>query len=157
MRSFCTLSDILPAISTTKQKRTPILIESTCVCSIGVARLELAASCSQSRRATNCATPRHLAARLHRQNIVYRFLCGSSIQNPQLGASVFFDFSANKSSSEEAGDDGHLLQKGEVLVQLPKSGCKNWTEHKTCCTLVASWLERCYHNTISPGSAAVGN
>ena len=25
---------------------------------IGVARLELAASCSQSRRATNCATPR---------------------------------------------------------------------------------------------------
>ena len=34
VRSFCTLSDILPAISTTKQKRTPILIESTCVCSI---------------------------------------------------------------------------------------------------------------------------
>ena len=59
---------------------------------IGVARLELAASCSQSRRATNCATPRHLAARLHRQNIVYRFLRGSSIQNPQLGASVLFDF-----------------------------------------------------------------
>ena len=27
-------------------------------CYIGVARLELAASCSQSRRATNCATPR---------------------------------------------------------------------------------------------------
>ena len=25
---------------------------------VGVARLELAASCSQSRRATNCATPR---------------------------------------------------------------------------------------------------
>ena len=35
---------------------------------------------SQSRRATNCATPRHPAAQLHRQNIVYRFLCGSSIQ-----------------------------------------------------------------------------
>ena len=70
----------LPAICTTKQKSTPILIESTCVCSIGVARLELAASCSQSRRATNCATPRHPAAQLHRQNIVYRFLCGSSIQ-----------------------------------------------------------------------------
>ena len=51
---------------------------------IGVARLELAASCSQSRRATNCATPRHPAAQLHRRNIVYRFLCGSSIQNPQL-------------------------------------------------------------------------
>ena len=32
--NFCTLSDILPAISTTKQKRTPILTESTCVCSI---------------------------------------------------------------------------------------------------------------------------
>ena len=47
---------------------------------VGVARLELAASCSQSRRATNCATPRHPAARLHRQNIVYRFLRGSSIQ-----------------------------------------------------------------------------
>ena len=74
----------LPSICTTKQKRTLILIESTCVCRIGVARLELAASCSQSRRATNCATPRHLAARLHRQNIVYRFLCGSSIWNPQL-------------------------------------------------------------------------
>ena len=58
VRSFCALSDILPAISTTKQKRTPILTESTCVCRIGVARLELAASCSQSRRATNCATPR---------------------------------------------------------------------------------------------------
>ena len=70
----------LPPICTTKQKRTPILIESTCVCSIGVARLELAASCSQSRRATNCATPRQSAAQLHRQNIVYRFLCGSSIQ-----------------------------------------------------------------------------
>ena len=92
VRSFCTLSDILPAISTTKQKRTLILIESTCVCRIGVARLELAASCSQSRRATNCATPRHLAAQLHRQNIVYRFLRGSSIQNPQLGALVLFDF-----------------------------------------------------------------
>ena len=59
---------------------------------VGVARLELAASCSQSRRATNCATPRHLAARLHRQNIVYLFLRGSSIQNPQLGALVLFDF-----------------------------------------------------------------
>ena len=70
----------LPSICTTKQKRTLILIESTCVCRIGVARLELAASCSQSRRATNCATPRHPAVQLHRQNIVYRFLCGSSIQ-----------------------------------------------------------------------------
>jgi hypothetical protein len=74
----------LPAVSQAKQKRTPILIESTCVCRIGVARLELAASCSQSRRATNCATPRHLAAQLHRQDIVYLFLRGSSIQNPQL-------------------------------------------------------------------------
>jgi hypothetical protein len=46
---------------------------------IGVARLELAASCSQSRRATNCATPRHPAARLHRRGIVYRFLGRSSI------------------------------------------------------------------------------
>ena len=34
-------------------------------CHIGVARLELAASCSQSRRAANCATPRHPAALLH--------------------------------------------------------------------------------------------
>ena len=76
----------LPPFYTTKQKRTPILIESTCVCSIGVARLELAASCSQSRRATNCATPRRPAARLHHQSIVYRFLRGSSIQNPQLAA-----------------------------------------------------------------------
>ena len=73
---FAHFREGLPA----KQKRTPILIESTCVCRIGVARLELAASCSQSRRATNCATPRHPAAQLHRQNIVYRFLCGSSIQ-----------------------------------------------------------------------------
>ena len=76
----------LPSFCTTKQKRTLVLIESTCVYSIGVARLELAASCSQSRRATNCATPRHPAARLHRQSIVYRFLRGSSIQNPQLTA-----------------------------------------------------------------------
>ena len=81
---FLRIFGFLPAVSQAKQKRTPILIESTCVCRIGVARLELAASCSQSRRATNCATPRHLAARLHRQNIVYRFLCGSSIRNPQL-------------------------------------------------------------------------
>ena len=81
---FLRIFGFLPAVLQAKQKRTPILIESTCVCRIGVARLELAASCSQSRRATNCATPRHLAARLHRQNIVYRFLCGSSIQNPQL-------------------------------------------------------------------------
>ena len=76
----------LPSFCTTKQKRTPILIESTCVLMVGVARLELAASCSQSRRATNCATPRRPAARLHRQSIVYRFLRGSSIQNPQLTA-----------------------------------------------------------------------
>ena len=41
---------------------------------IGVARLELAASCSQSRRATNCATPR-------RQSIVYRVWGVSSIGN----------------------------------------------------------------------------
>ena len=53
-------------------------------CYIGVARLELAASCSQSRRATNCATPRNPAAQLHRRSIVYRFLRSSSIQNPQL-------------------------------------------------------------------------
>ena len=58
---------------------------------IGVARLELAASCSQSRRATNCATPRHPAVQLHRQSIVYRFLRGSSIQNPQLRAPVLFE------------------------------------------------------------------
>ena len=89
----------LPAVSQAKQKRTLILTESTCVCRIGVARLELAASCSQSRRATNCATPRHLAARLHRQNIVYRFLCGSSIQNPQLTALRGLLFSAGRSGS----------------------------------------------------------
>ena len=90
---------ILPAVSQAKQKRTLILIESTCVCSIGVARLELAASCSQSRRATNCATPRHLAARLHRQNIVYRFLCSSSIQNPQLTVLHGLLFSVGRSGS----------------------------------------------------------
>ena len=66
---------------------------------VGVARLELAASCSQSRRATNCATPRHLAARLHRQNIVYRFLCGSSIRNPQLTALHGLLFSTGRSGS----------------------------------------------------------
>ena len=89
-----------------KQKRTPILIESTCVCRIGVARLELAASCSQSRRATNCATPRHLAARLHRQNIVYRFLRGSSIQNPQLTALhglLFFSRQKRQLATAEKG------------------------------------------------------
>ena len=50
-----------------------------------------------------------------------------------------------------------LWEPGAGLVRLPKSGCKNYTECKTCCTLVASGPERCYHNTISPGSAAVGN
>ena len=68
---------------------------------VGVARLELAASCSQSRRATNCATPRHPAARLHRQNIVYRFLRGSSIQNPQLTALHGLLFSADRSGSRQ--------------------------------------------------------
>ena len=48
---------------------------------VGVARLELAASCSQSRRATNCATPRHPAALLHRREIVYRFFADSSTRN----------------------------------------------------------------------------
>ena len=96
----------LPSFCTTKQKRTPILIESTCVCSIGVARLELAASCSQSRRATNCATPRRPAARLHRQSIVYRFLRGSSIQNPQLTALhglLFFSRQKRQQATAEKG------------------------------------------------------
>ena len=136
-----------PAGLPAKQKRTLILIESTCVCSIGVARLELAASCSQSRRATNCATPRHPAAQLHRRNIVYRFLRGSSIRNPQLTALHGPLFSAGRSGSRH-----FLWQLGAGLVQLTKSGCKNYTEYKICCTLVARWPERCYHNTISPGS-----
>ena len=145
----------LPPICTTKQKRTPILIESTCVCRIGVARLELAASCSQSRRATNCATPRHPAAQLHRQNIVYRFLRGSSIQNPQLTALhglLFFQptEAAAGNSGKGRGSRRFLWELGAGLVQLPKSGCKNYTECKTCCTLVANRPERCYHNTISP-------
>ena len=154
MRSFCTLSDILPAVSQAKQKRTPILTESTCVCRIGVARLELAASCSQSRRATNCATPRHLAARLHRQNIVYRFLRGSSIWNPQLTALRGLLFSAGRRGSwqqqKRARQQALLWQLGVALAQLPKREHKNYTECKTCCALVASWLERCYHSTISP-------
>ena len=120
---------IPPAFCTTKQKRTPILIESTCVCNIGVARLELAASCSQSRRATNCATPRHPAAQLHRQNIVYRFLRGSSIRNPQLTALLGLLFSAGGSGSRQRRKSTRrqalLWEPGAVLVQLPKSGCKN--------------------------------
>ena len=66
---------------------------------VGVARLELAASCSQSRRATNCATPRNPATQLHRRNIVYRFLRGSSIRNPQLTALRGLLFSADRSGS----------------------------------------------------------
>ena len=69
---------------------------------IGVARLELAASCSQSRRATNCATPRHPAARLHRRGIVYRFLGRSSI------AAVVCRLGQNR--------------KGQVLTGLPFAG-----------------------------------
>ena len=114
----------LPAVSQAKQKRTLILTESTCVCRIGVARLELAASCSQSRRATNCATPRHLAAQLHRQNIVYRFLCGSSIQNPQLTALCGLLFSAGRSGSwqqrKRARQQALFEELGAVLAQLPK-------------------------------------
>ena len=96
----------LSSICTAKQKRTLILIESTCVCRIGVARLELAASCSQSRRATNCATPRNPAAQLHRQNIVYRFLRGSSIRNPQLTALhglLFFSRQQRQLATAEKG------------------------------------------------------
>ena len=91
---------------------------------IGVARLELAASCSQSRRATNCATPRRLAARLHRQNIVYRFLCGSSIRNPQLTALHGLLFSTGRSGSwqqrKRARQQALFEELGAVLVQLPK-------------------------------------
>ena len=97
---------IFTGSSQAKQKRTLILIESTCVCSIGVARLELAASCSQSRRATNCATPRNPAARLHRRNIVYRFLRGSSIRNPQLTALhslLFFSRQKRQLATAEKG------------------------------------------------------
>ena len=91
---------------------------------IGVARLELAASCSQSRRATNCATPRHPAAQLHRRNIVYRFLCGSSIRNPQLTALHGLLFSADRSGSwqqrKRARQQALFEELGAVLVQLPK-------------------------------------
>ena len=106
VRGFCTLFKICRHFAQQNKKRTPILIESTCVCSIGVARLELAASCSQSRRATNCATPRHPAARLHRQSIVYRFLRGSSIQNPQLTALhglLFFSRQKRQLATAEKG------------------------------------------------------
>ena len=44
---------------------------------VGVARLELAASCSQSRRATNCATPRKDTV------LVYRVSGRSSMPNGQ--------------------------------------------------------------------------
>ena len=145
----------LPPFCTTKQKRTPILNESTCVCNIGVARLELAASCSQSRRATNCATPRYPATRLYRQNIVYLFLCGSSIRNPQLTALhglLFFQptEAAAGNSGKGRGSRRFLWELGAVLVQLPKRERKNYIECKTCCTLVANRPERCYHNIISP-------
>ena len=54
------------------------------------------------------------------------------------------------SSGKGRGSRRFLRELGAGLVQLPKSRCKNYTECKTCCTLVASWPERCYHNTISP-------
>ena len=128
--AVCAVSAPFRAGLPEKQKRTLILVESTCVCSIGVARLELAASCSQSRRATNCATPRHPAAQLHRQNIVYRFLRGSSIQNPQLTALhglLFFQptEAAAGNSGKGRGSRRFLWELGAGLVQLPKSGCKN--------------------------------
>ncbi len=53
-------------------------------------------------------------------------------------------------SGKGRGSRRFLWELGAGLVQLPKSRCKNYTECKTCCTLVASWPERCYHNIISP-------
>ena len=73
--------------------------------------------------------------------------------------SAFFQppAAATGNSGKGRGSRHFLRGLGAGLAQLPKSGCKNYTECKTCCTLVASGPERCYHNTISPGSAAVGN
>ena len=101
-----------------KTKSTLTLMESTCFCYIGVARLELAASCSQSRRATNCATPRHPAAFLHRRSIVYRFLRGSSIQNPQLRARRVLLFSAGGGGSSRQRRE--KWREGSFLAQQPK-------------------------------------
>ena len=142
----------LPSFCTTKQKRTPILIESTCVCSIGVARLELAASCSQSRRATNCATPRHPAAPPEYSISFFARFVNTESAADGTARSAFFQppATAAGSSGKGRGSRRFLWEPGAGLVQLPKSRCKNYTECKTCCTLVASWPERCYHNTISP-------
>ena len=87
-----------------------------------------------------------------------RFVNMESAADGAARSAFFQSAEAAAGNSEKGYGSRHFLwQLGAGLVQLPKSGCKNWTEHKTCCTLVASWLERCYHNTISPRSAAVGN
>ena len=73
--------------------------------------------------------------------------------------SAFFQSAESAAGNSRKGHDDRCLLRelGVALAQLPKREHKNYTECKTCCTLVASWPERCYHNTISPGSAAVGN
>ena len=87
-----------------------------------------------------------------------RFVNMESAADGAARSAFFQSAEAAAGNSEKGHGSRHFLWKlGAVLVQLPKSGCKNWTEHKICCALVASKPERCYHNTISPGSAAVGN
>ena len=87
-----------------------------------------------------------------------RFVNTESAADGAARSAFFQSAEAAAGNSEKGHGSRHFLwQLGAVLVQLPKSGCKNYIECKTCCTPVASWLERCYHNTISPGSAAVGN
>ena len=112
----------LPSICTTKQKRTPILIESTCVCSIGVARLELAASCSQSRRATNCATPRRLAAPPEYSiSFFARFVNTESAADGAARSAFFQSAESAAGNSEKGHGSRHFLwQLGVALAQLPK-------------------------------------
>ena len=66
--------------------------------------------------------------------------------------SAFFQSAESAAGNSRKGhDDRRLLRElGVALEQLPKREHKNYTECKTCCTPVASWLERCYHSTISP-------
>ena len=87
-----------------------------------------------------------------------RFVNTESAADGAARSAFFQPAEAAAGNSRKGHDDRRLLRElGVALAQLPKREHKNYTECKTCCALVASKPERCYHNTISPGSAAVGN
>ena len=72
------------------------------------------------------------------------------------GIGAFRLFHPIKAAVRKRAMTGIFCKKVRFWCNCRKADAKTG-QHKICCALVASKPERCYHNTISPGSAAVGN